>query len=65
MAVQRINNSLYGKRDVSTTISHKRAANIGLILLAYIAFISLGLPDGLLGVAWPSIRADFGRPLDA
>lgn len=38
---------------------------MGLILLAYIAFISLGLPDGLLGVAWPSIRADFGLPLDA
>ena len=38
---------------------------IGLIVLAYIAFISLGLPDGLLGVAWPSIQADFRLPLDA
>ncbi len=38
---------------------------MGLILLAYIAFISLGLPDGLLGVAWPSIRATFGRPIDS
>jgi len=38
---------------------------IGLILLAYIAFIALGLPDGLLGVAWPSIRGGFGVPLDA
>ncbi len=38
---------------------------IGLVLLAYIAFISLGMPDGLLGVAWPSIRAGFGIPLDA
>lgn len=36
-----------------------------LILLAYVAFISLGLPDGLLGVAWPSMRDDFGLPLDA
>lgn len=36
-----------------------------LILLAYIAFISLGLPDGLLGVAWPSMRSDFNLPLDA
>lgn len=36
-----------------------------MLLLAYIAFVSLGLPDGLLGVAWPSIRADFGLPLDA
>jgi len=33
--------------------------------LAGLAFISLGLPDGLLGVAWPSMRATFGVPLDA
>jgi MFS family permease len=39
--------------------------NIGLVLLAYIAFIALGMPDGLLGVGWPSIRAGFGIPLDA
>ena len=39
--------------------------NIGLIILAYIAFIALGMPDGLLGVAWPSIRNDFSIPLDA
>jgi fucose permease len=36
-----------------------------LIALAYLGFISLGLPDGLLGVAWPSIRASFHLPLDA
>lgn len=36
-----------------------------LILLAFIAFISLGLPDGLLGVSWPSIRGEFSLPLDA
>jgi fucose permease len=33
--------------------------------LAYAAFISLGLPDGLTGVAWPSIRDSFGLPLSA
>ena len=43
----------------------KRQFKIGLVLLAYVAFISLGLPDGLLGVAWPSMRADFALPLDA
>ncbi len=48
-----------------TSITKTRQSKIGLILLAYIAFISLGLPDGLLGVAWPSMRADFGVPLDA
>jgi len=36
-----------------------------LIILSFVAFISLGFPDGLLGVAWPSMRADFGKPLDA
>jgi len=36
-----------------------------LITLAFIAFIALGLPDGLLGVGWPSIRTDFSTPLDA
>jgi MFS family permease len=30
-----------------------------LIGLAYVGFVSLGLPDGLLGVASPSIRASF------
>lgn len=36
-----------------------------LIPLAFLAFISLGLPDGLLGVSWPSMRREFGVPLDA
>ena len=38
---------------------------LALICLAYIGFISLGLPDGLLGVAWPSIRTSFSLSLDA
>lgn len=38
---------------------------LGLIVLAYIAFISLGMPDGLFGVALPSIRADLSVPLDS
>lgn len=43
----------------------KTYPKLGLVLLAYIAFIALGMPDGLLGVAWPSIRAGFSIPLDA
>ena len=31
-----------------------------LLTLAYLAFISLGLPDAVLGVAWPSLRSTFG-----
>ncbi len=36
-----------------------------LLLLAviYLAFISLGLPDSLLGSAWPVIRTEFDVPL--
>jgi fucose permease len=34
-----------------------------LAALAFAAFISLGLPDGLLGVAWPSIRRTFDLPV--
>lgn len=29
-----------------------------LLLLIYIAFISLGLPDSLLGSGWPAIHND-------
>ena len=32
--------------------------------LAFVAFVSLGLPDGVLGVAWPSLRRSFDRPID-
>ena len=36
-----------------------------LLIVIYLAFISLGLPDALLGVAWPQIRLDWGLGLDA
>jgi fucose permease len=31
-----------------------------LIVLAYVGFVSLGLPDAVIGVAWPSVRDAFG-----
>ena len=34
-----------------------------LLTLIYISFISLGLPDSLLGCAWPTMQATFGVPL--
>jgi fucose permease len=40
-------------------------SRLGLIVLAFIAFISLGMPDGLFGVAWPSIRENFALRLDS
>jgi fucose permease len=36
-----------------------------LIPVIYLAFISLGLPDSVLGVAWPSMRLGLGAPLEA
>src|SRR5512135_701444 len=43
----------------------KQHPRLGLVILAFIAFVALGLPDGLLGVGWPSIRTGFSIPLDA
>lgn len=34
-----------------------------LLTIIYLAFISLGLPDSLLGSAWPTMNAEFGVPL--
>lgn len=34
-----------------------------LLLIIYLAFICLGLPDSLLGSAWPSMRLEMGVPL--
>ena len=39
-------------------MQRSRASTL-LVILAYAGFVSLGLPDGLLGVATPSIRATF------
>lgn len=35
-----------------------------LLFIIYLAFISLGLPDSLLGSAWPAMFEDLGVPLD-
>lgn len=43
----------------------KQYPKIGLVILSFVAFVGLGMPDGLLGVAWPSIRSGFSIPLDA
>ena len=48
-------------RDVPC-LSRRRMkpAAAGLTGIAVLAFISLGLPDGVLGVAWPSMRGALG-----
>lgn len=39
--------------------------NLLTISLAYLAFVGIGMSSGLLGVAWTSMQAEFGLPLDA
>ncbi len=39
------------------------AASRSFDLLSLGSFVILGLPDGLLGTAWPSMRASFGAPV--
>ena len=34
-----------------------------LLAVIYLAFISLGLPDSLLGAAWPSMYGELGVPV--
>ncbi len=34
-----------------------------LLIIIYIAFISLGLPDSMLGAAWPTMRIDLAMPM--
>lgn len=42
-----------------------RSAHLLLLGLIYLAFVSLGLPDSVLGVAWPAMRSDLGQSLEA
>ena len=34
-----------------------------LLIIIYAAFVSLGLPDAILGAAWPVMQPQFGVPL--
>lgn len=34
-----------------------------LLAIIYLSFISLGLPDSLLGAAWPAMYTQFGVPV--
>lgn len=40
------------------------AVKISVLLLVYAAFVSMGLPDGILGAAWPQMRAELGVGLN-
>ena len=34
-----------------------------LLVIIYVAFISLGLPDSMLGAAWPVMQVQLSLPL--
>ncbi len=40
-------------------------AQLLLLGIIYISFISIGLPDAVMGTAWPAVRQTFGQPLEA
>ena len=40
------------------------AKSLLVLLLIYAAFVSMGLPDGILGAAWPEMRAGFAVDLN-
>jgi fucose permease len=46
---------------MQTSLARQRLSNGTLIvvIVAYLMFIVLGFPDGMLGVAWPSMMRDF------
>ncbi len=35
---------------------------LGILIVIYIVFISLGLPDSVFGVSWPVLHVEFGIP---
>lgn len=56
--------ALPGRGD---TVLFRRVSKRGALILLpiiYLGYVSLGLPDGTLGVAWPSMKAELGLPLD-
>jgi len=49
------------RRRVDLATAHRRKS---VDALAMYAFVALGLPDGMLGTAWPSVRHSFDVPLE-
>ncbi|MFC2052978.1 sugar MFS transporter [Chloroflexota bacterium] len=51
-------------KNENTINSGMRGTEKIMLGMAFLTFVSLGMHEGSLGVAWPSIRHDFGLPLD-
>ena len=50
---------------MTALVAKKQQGGLLTLLITYAGFVLLGMPDGLLGVAWPSMRAMYGVPLEA
>lgn len=46
-------------------IENQKSIRWFIIVIGYLSFVAMGLYDGLLGVAWPSMRGYFSLPIDA
>jgi fucose permease len=49
--------------ETTSLLENKKSAAAVVLGLQLALFVALGLPDGALGVAWPSMRGAFERPL--
>ncbi len=54
-----------GRELVKTAASMATATDRKFDLLSLGTFVVLGLPDGMLGTAWPAMRHNFGEPVGA
>jgi hypothetical protein len=50
-------------RAAVTGVARRHSPTLMVVVIAYLVFIFLGIPDGMLGIAWPSMRGDFGLAL--
>lgn len=49
----------------ATALQTAQWKRLVLIVVIYLAFVSLGLPDGVHGLAWPGMRIALGQPVEA
>ena len=49
--------------STAASVARRSSPTLMVVVIAYIIFIFLGMPDGMLGVAWPDMRGGFGVAL--
>ena len=61
--MENLRDALFHRRLCYEKEGERKIMYTFLLLLIYLAFISLGLPDSLLGSAWPVMHEAFQVPL--